>query len=298
MNDRALGDTHASTNGFAVGHLRNIEADILDRCGKEKLAPKGHKILSSSQPIHVAMTIGGVTDKNHSGQLSVFQRHFSIDTQRRIFVTDDLRAIKLVANFASGKDIDPHDLQLRSQHTTLILRPFVASNRCGQHFGLLNKRSHQAVADAVVLHAFSDRENVGMRSLHVVVYDDAAFDFESGFVAKADVGTNAGGDHNQIGSDAATALELNTLDLSIPENCCCAQAEQHSDAHLIHLGREISATSCVELAFHEPLHQMNHGHITTLNLQAAGGFEAKQSSSDHDSLQARTASFQERARIV
>ena len=117
-----------------------------------------------------------------------------------------------------------------------------------------------------MLHAFADRENVGMRGLHVVVHDYAALDFKTSFLAESDIGPNAGGDYNQIGRDAASAFELDSLHVTVPQNLRTAEAQQHGNSHPIHLGGEITATSGIQLAFHQRFHQMDDSYVATLYL--------------------------------
>ena len=99
-----------------------------------------------------------------------------VDAERAILVADRLGV--LLAPVAGREDVDAHDLELRRLHGAGIGRPPVAGDRRRQHLALLEQRRDQPVADAAVLDALADGEDVGRRRLHVVVDDDAAVDVQ------------------------------------------------------------------------------------------------------------------------
>src|SRR6185437_1885663 len=105
-------------------------------------------------------------------------------------------AVGVFVEVASGEYVHAHDLELGSDDSALISRAFVACDRCGQDFALFEQRSDESVADAVVLHAFPDGKNIGMRGFHVIVDYDSAFDLESGFLPQLDIRANTGSDDN------------------------------------------------------------------------------------------------------
>src|SRR6185437_16328537 len=140
-----------------------------------------------------------------------------------------------------GKYIHAHDFEFGSEDGALISRSFVAGDCRGQNFPLFKKGSDQTVADAVVLHAFPDSKNIGMRCFHVIVNDDAAFDLEPGFMTEFDIRTNARGDDDQIGGNAAAALELNPLHFSVAQHSSSGKAQKDRDSQRIHFCRQIIA---------------------------------------------------------
>ena len=114
-----------------------------------------------------------------------------------------------------------------------------------------------------------------MGSFHVIVDHNAAFDFETGIETKSDVWANAGGNHHEIRRDTATALELDAFYFSVAEDRRGTQAKQDRDAHLIHLGGKITTSRGIKLAFHQPVHQVDHRHVASLHLKAARGLQAE-----------------------
>jgi hypothetical protein len=71
LDDRALSYAHASADGFTVGHLSDINARIFGGRRKQELPAERNKILLGTQPIHVAMAVGGVTHKDHTREFAI-----------------------------------------------------------------------------------------------------------------------------------------------------------------------------------------------------------------------------------
>ena len=109
------------------------------------------------------MAVRGVADENHAAQPAVADDDLLVDAERRIFEAHRLGAG--VAPVAGREHLDAHDLELRREHAARVGRPLVAGDRRGEHLRLLDERRDQAVADAVVLDAFADREDVGARDV-------------------------------------------------------------------------------------------------------------------------------------
>ena len=103
-------------------------------------------------------------------------------------------------------------LSLAACTVPVYVGPAIAGHRRREHLALLEERRDQAVADAAVLDALADREDVGVGRLHVVVDDDAALDGEAGLAPELDVRPDAGRDDDQIGVDAVAVGELDALD--------------------------------------------------------------------------------------
>ncbi len=137
-------------------------AGVRDRRREEQMAALILQIGARPQPVHVAMAVRRVADENHAGQPAVAHHDLLVDAERRILEAHGLGA--RVAPVAGREDLDAHDLELRAQHAAGIRRALVAGHRRGQHLRLLDQRRHQAVADAVVLDALADREDVGHRT--------------------------------------------------------------------------------------------------------------------------------------
>ena len=189
-------------------------------------------------------------------------------------------------------------LSLAACTVPVYVRSFVAGDRCRQHLSLLDQRRDQPVADAVVLDALADGEDVGVRRLHVIVDDDAAVDAEPGLARQIHVRADAGGDDDEVGVDAAAVHERDAFGLRRAEDLLRAVGEQHPHAERFHLGSQIEAAQRIELPLHQRVHQMDDGDVAALHLQSARGFEAEKAAADDDGLDAGLRPVEQRARVV
>jgi precorrin-6B methylase 1 len=140
----------------------------------------------------------------------IAEREFLIDAESRIFEPDNVVALGF-GKVAGGEDLHAHDFQFRSRRGAFVAWAFVAGNGGGKDFALLKERSDEAVADAVVLDTFSDREDIRIRGFEEIVHDDAAFDGEPGLASEFNIRANAGGNNNKIGWEFGAVFEPNTL---------------------------------------------------------------------------------------
>ena len=78
-----LGHSHASTDHFTVCHLGDMDPCILRRCGRQQLPSKWSQIFRGPQPVHVAMAVGCVTDKDDAGEFAALQSQLPVDAKGR-----------------------------------------------------------------------------------------------------------------------------------------------------------------------------------------------------------------------
>ena len=88
-----------------------------------------------------------------------------------------------------------------------------------QHARLLIGRLDQAVADAAMLGAFAEREDIGRAGLQLVVDDDAAVDRDAGVLGQRDIRPDAGGEDHRIGLDAACRPSVRRLRRGARRGC-------------------------------------------------------------------------------
>ena len=81
-----------------------------------------------------------------------------------------------------------------------------------QHPRLLIGRFDQPVADAAMLGAFAERENIRKPGLQMIVDDDAAIDRYAGVLCQRDIGTDAGRENHRIGVDPAAVGQFDAFD--------------------------------------------------------------------------------------
>src|SRR5688572_491852 len=82
--------------------------------------------------------------------------------------------------------------------------------------------------------------------------------------------------HAQIGIDALAVAELDPLDLPFADDRLGTAAEQDADTELLDLPPQHCAANRVDLALHQRIHQVHNRDVATLDLEAAGRFEAEQ----------------------
>ena len=152
------------------------------------------------------------------------------------------------------------------------------------HLALLEQRRHQPVGDAAVRRAFAHRINARVGDgLHRVVDDDAAVAVQPCAFCQLGVGADAGGHHHQVGRDLAAVLELHGFDAAawIAEQLGRLRADHELQAALFERALQQLARRRIELALHQPRHDVHDRHVHATQPQAVGGFEPQQAAADH-----------------
>src|ERR1017187_2116848 len=160
------------------------------------------------------MVVGGVADQDHAVQAVVLDQQLLIDAESGILIAHRLYSGLRIVDVSGGEYVDAHDLELRGGCGAGEDRTPIAGDRRGENLPLLEQRRNQAEQLATMLGTLAVREEVRIRGLHVVVDDDSAADFETGFAPDFDVGADAGGDDDEIGLYFAAAVEAQPFDRS------------------------------------------------------------------------------------
>ena len=129
-----------------------------------------------------------------------------------------------------------------------------------QHARLLVGRLDQAVADAAMLGAFAERKDIGCSGLQMIVDDDAAIDGDAGVLRQRDVGPDAGCENHRIGIDPAAIRQLDALDAGLAMDARGVGVEQNLDALALDQRFQQCRRRRIELALHQPVHQMQQRH--------------------------------------
>ena len=124
---------------------------------------------------------------------------------------------------AGGKYRDAGDFQIGGNDAAAV-RGAISREMLRQHPRLLVGRFDQPVADAAMLGAFAERENIRRTGLQLVVDDDAAIDRYAGVLCQRDVRANAGGENHRIGVDPAAVGQFD----------CLRRPFRHGDARCWH----------------------------------------------------------------
>ena len=99
-----------------------------------------------------------------------------------------------------------------------------------QHPRLLVRRLDQAVADAAMLGAFAERENIRRAGLHDIVDDDAAIDGNAGVFRQRDIRPNARRENHRIGVDPPAVGQFDAFDAVLAVQPRGVGVEQDLDA--------------------------------------------------------------------
>ncbi|MCY1298590.1 hypothetical protein D9M70_480840 [compost metagenome] len=96
-----------------------------------------------------------------------------------------------------------------------------------------------------------------------------------------DIGAHARGHHHQVGGDFAAVLEAHAGDALGTEDLCGLRAQQETQALAFQRALEQRGGGLVELAFHQAVGQVHHGHVHALAQQSVGRFQSEQAAADH-----------------
>ena len=121
----------------------------------------------------------------------------------------------------------------------------------------------------------------------MVVDHDPAPDLDAGRTRQRGVGADADRDHDGVGSNGGAVVQLDPLDLAIAGDARGLRLQAHGDAPGLDRALEHERGALIELALHQPVHEMEEGDAGTGLGQAVGRFEAEQPAADHHHPSAR-----------
>ncbi|MCY1241704.1 hypothetical protein D9M72_546220 [compost metagenome] len=104
---------------------------------------------------------------------------------------------------------------------------------------------------------------------------------QAGAGRQLDIGAHAGGHHHQVGGDLAAVLEAHAGDAVGAEDLRGLRAQQEAQALAFERALEQRGGGLVELALHQAVGQVHHGHVHALAQQPVGGLQAEQAAADH-----------------
>ena len=151
-----------------------------------------------------------------------------------------------------------------------------------QYLCLFISRLDQPVADAAMLGAFAERKDIFGAGLQMIVDHDAAVDGNAGLFRQRGVGPDAGGKDHRVRLQHAAVGQFDAFDARRAMNSRGVGVEQHFYALGLDQGFQQGAGRCIELALHQPVHQMDQRHRRAGLCQTIGGFQPEQPATDHD----------------
>jgi hypothetical protein len=126
-----------------------------------------------------------------------------------------------------------------------------------------------------VLGALTDGEHAGRRRSHVVVDDDPALDLDSRRLRQRRLWPDADADHDQIRLQLLAACEAQPRRPPLAEHALGRAFEQHLDPEALERGPQQARRRLVELALHQPVHEVDDGDRAALGGDSVGGLEAE-----------------------
>ena len=130
---------------------------------------------------------------------------------------------------AGGKHADAGDLEIGRDHAAAI-GGVAAGEMPRQHPRLLIGRLDQPVADAAMLGAFAEREDIRRAGLQMIVDHDAAIDGNAGLFRQRDIGPDAGGENHRVGLEPAAVGQFDAFDPRLAVDARGVGVEQDLDA--------------------------------------------------------------------
>jgi hypothetical protein len=139
----------------------------------------------------------------------------------------------------------------------------VAGKMVGAHLRHLEERRDKAVRDAAMRHAFADRIDPRVEGLHRVVHDNAFAAVEARVARQLCVRPDADRHHDQLSRDLRPVLEAHRGNpAGFPGDelgGLCLQKK--SQALRLERGLQHPRGRAVELALHQPGHEVHDGHL-------------------------------------
>ena len=151
----------------------------------------------------------------------------------------------------------------------------------GEHARLFVSRLDKSVTDPAMLGTLSDRVDAGPAGLQMIVDKNAAIDAEAGTVGEFDIRANAGRDHHKIGFNLRAVLKRDRLRAPFAVNADCFSIEVDGHAARLKCFFQHAGRVSVELALHEPVHQVYNRDLRACLCQAMSGLEPEQATTDH-----------------
>ncbi len=132
-----------------------------------------------------------------------------------------------------------------------------------------------------MLDALSQSQDIGIRSPHRVIDDDAALDSDTGIGSDARFGADAHSHDHQIGIIERSVIEHDRLDLVFAEDRLGLRLAVDLDAAPFQFALQQITCSRIELALHQMPHEVEHDDLHAAVGKRRSRFEPQQPATDH-----------------
>ena len=193
---------------------------------------------------------------------------------------DSLRAF--AAHEIAGREhADAGDLKISGDDAAGVSRR-PSGEIGGEHARLLIGGLHQPVADAAMFGAFTERKHALEVSHEGVVDEDASIRPKAGFPREIDIWLDANGEDDRVHVQYGAVAKFDGLNGRLSVNARGAGVQQHAHALSFDETRQQGAAIRVELALHQPVHDMRERDMGAALDEAVGGLQSEQAAADHD----------------
>ena len=283
--DDPLRHAVATAHFHAVGHGRRLVLALMPciaqmRFAEHQMIADIGNILPVADQLKVTRAIGGITH-HHAAHHAVILDHQFLVHPAHWVVQHNLLGIGTAGEIAGGKQIDAGHLELGGGDRPLIAANAEFRQMRRTHPGHLKQRRHQTVGIAAVRDTFADRINARVVGLQRVAHHNAALAMQAGDFRQLEIGTDSHRHHHQIGRNFLAALELQTRYPALARGDLCRLFLQNEfQALVLQRALQHDRRRAIELALHQPGHQMYDGDIHAAQLQSIGCLQAQQTSAD------------------
>ncbi len=133
-----------------------------------------------------------------------------------------------------------------------------------------------------MLGALADGVDAGRRGLERVIDDDAALHLEPGTFRQLRRGPHADRDDDEIGREHAPVGEAYGFGAIDAVDRGRVRLEQHADAFRLDRRLDEDGGAAIELALHQPIHEMDERGLDAAPREPVGGLDPEQAAADDD----------------
>ena len=159
------------------------------------------------------IAVGGVAVHHSTNHNVVFEDKTAVNAARRI-AKHDVFAPFTIRKIARAEQITARDFQLGGQFFLHECCRLVHQGGSG-HFGLIIQRSDKTKDRAVVFHAFTHGQNIGVRGEHLIIHMDAFAHGNSCLLGQFNIWTDAHSHDQQITGQFGPVIQQQCFDMAV-----------------------------------------------------------------------------------
>ncbi len=238
-------------------------------------------VLALAHLAEVPAAVGGVAVEAGTDQHVILDHQFLVYAADGVGEGDGLCAFA-ADEIAGREQVDAGNLELGRSHRAEIAGKAEHGQVVGADLGLFEQRSDQAIGGAAMIGTFADGVDARIVGLQGVVDQYAAVARQAGLLGQLAVGADAGGHHHQVSGNHLAIGEAYGLDAAfvIADQLGCLLWQQELQAAALQGALQQGASGLVQLALHQPVTDVHHGHIHPAQLEAIGRLQAEQAAAD------------------